>query len=448
MRTVDIIEAKRDNRPLPPEALTDFVNGVVAGRVPDYQAAAFLMAVYFRGMHTEELVAYAKAMLYSGATLSMPSLKDRYKVDKHSTGGVGDKVSITLAPLVAACGPVIPMISGRGLGHTGGTLDKIEAIEGMNVELSAEDFERCVSDVGYAIAGQTAELVPADKKLYALRDVTGTVPSIPLIAASIMSKKLAAGLDGLVLDVKTGSGAFMKSFDDAATLAQTMIAIGEGMGCRTRACVTSMEQPLGRAVGHSNEMVEAFAALRGEGPKDYLEVCMALGVEMLQLALGVSADAARASLRAAIDSGRALEHCRRWIEAQGGNPRVIDEPYKYMPRAPHERMLEATVSGYLNAFDCAEVGRACGILGGGRATASDKIDHAVGIEVLAKLGDRIDPGTPLFSIAYRDEDKAKQAEALLRQAIIIKDSPCQAPSLLRAQFSKASEEASSPGKSQ
>ena len=433
MRTVDLLEAKRDGLDIPPQAIEDFVKGVVAGTVPDYQAAAFLMAVYFRGMTTDELVGYTRAMLHSGEVLSLPALAKRYKVDKHSTGGVGDKVSLTLAPMVAACGPVIPMISGRGLGHTGGTLDKLEAIPGFKVELPSAELEHVVAEAGLAIAGQTANLVPADTILYALRDVTGTVPSVALIAASIMSKKLSVGLDGLVLDVKVGTGAFMKTFDAAQELAQTMIAIGKGMGCDTRACITDMNQPLGRFVGHSNEVAEAIATLRGEGPEDYTELCYALGVEMLGLAQGLSAEAARQALDKAVNSGAALDHFGRMVAAQGGDRRVVDD-LSLMPWAPERRDILAPTAGYISAFSCADVGRACGVLGGGRATADDLIDHGVGIEVLHKIGAAVTEKTPLFTITYRDAARADQAAAILRQACTIAPDPVQAPPLVHARF--------------
>ena len=418
MRTVDLIVAKRDGLALDPKDIEAFVKGVVDGSIPDYQAAAFLMAVYFKGMETEELVAYARAMLHSGAVLDLPTVEG-FKVDKHSTGGVGDKVSLTLAPMVAACGLSIPMISGRGLGHTGGTLDKLEAIPGMDVELSGARFEQCVREVGFSISGQTAELVPADKKLYALRDVTGTVASVELIAASIMSKKLAEGIKGLVLDVKTGSGAFMKRHEDAQRLAKTMISIGEGMGCSTRAWITNMDQPLGRAVGNANEVAEAIAALRGEGPADYTEVCMTLGAEMLQLAgLEATEAAARQRLQAVVDSGDALQRFARFVEAQGGDPRVVEDA-AVMPQLKTKLMVEAPRAGVVAAFDTTAVGRACGVLGGGRAKADDAIDHAVGFDVLAKIGDSVQVGDPLFEITYRDQDSAQQAKALLLESLTL-----------------------------
>ena len=437
MRTVDLIVAKRDGHAIPTDAIEAFVAGVSSGSIPDYQTSAFLMAVYFRGMETEELVAYTRAMLNSGNTIHLPALASEIKVDKHSTGGVGDKVSLTLAPMVAACGLYIPMISGRGLGHTGGTLDKLESIPGMNVELSAAEFERCVADVGFAISGQTSELVPADKKLYAMRDVTGTVPSIPLIAASIMSKKLAEGLDSLVLDVKVGSGAFMKTLPEARRLAKTMISIGEGMGCCTSALLTDMSQPLGCRVGHANEVFEAIETLRGEGPDDTTALCLALGEEMLQLA-GRSQGEAKAALTDAIESGRALDAFRRFVRAQGGDPRVADDPLGILPSAPHKLKVRAGRDGTVSAFDCAAVGHACGVLGGGRATASDTIDFGVGIEVLVKIGDRVKQGHPLFKVSYRDEAKAASATALLSDSVVLSDEPVASRPLVYERLDKNS----------
>lgn len=424
MRTVDLIERKRDGLPLPPEAVRELVRGITAGEVPDYQIAAFLMAVYFRGMRREELVALTDAMLHSGDTLALPSLANRFKVDKHSTGGVGDKVSLLLAPAVAACGLAIPMISGRGLGHTGGTLDKLEAIPGLRVELEAEAIARVIDAAGFCIAGQTGDIVPADKILYGLRDVTGTVPSIPLISASIMSKKLAEGINGLVLDVKTGSGAFMKTVEAARDLALHMIGIGEGMGCATRALITDMSQPLGRAVGNANEVAEAIAAMRGEGPPDLVEITCALGAEMLLLGDVVDTrDEGLAQIAEVLSNGRALSHFARFVEGQGGDARVVDDPEGVLPRAPHTRVVTARRGGYASAFDCAEIGRACGLLGGGRARAEDAIDPGVGLTCHVSLGDAVEVGTPLFTMSYRTAEQAEAATRVLEAATHLEDEP-------------------------
>ena len=420
MRVVDLIEQKRDGKEIAAADIKAFVDAVVRKEVPEYQTAAFLMAVFFRGMLPEELVAYTQAMLYSGDTLSLKSLSDKYKVDKHSTGGVGDKVSLTLAPMVAACGPVIPMISGRGLGHTGGTLDKLESVPGYRVDLSEQEIEAAIAKAGYVITGQTGSLVPADKIFYALRDVTGTVPSIPLIAASIMSKKLSVGLNGLVLDVKVGSGAFMKTQNDAQALADTMISIGRAMGCDVRACITSMDQPLGKAVGNANEFIEAVEMLKGNAPKDYAHICYTLGTEMLAMAKKISNDDARDELENAIRSGRALDQLRLNIAAQGGDARVVDD-YSLLPIAKDTVMVRAPRDGYLAAFNCESVGKASCILGGGRAVAGAPIDHSVGLEVLHKIGDKVAKDEPLFKVFYKDEKKCEEASKMLLDAITMSD---------------------------
>ncbi len=430
MRAADLIELKRDGKEIPAGDLKAFVNDVVSRKVPDYQAAAFLMAVYFQGMTNEELVAYTDAMLRSGDTLSLKSLSGMYKVDKHSTGGVGDKVSLTLAPMVAACGPVIPMISGRGLGHTGGTLDKLESVPGYRVDLSESEIEKGVHDSGYVITGQTGSLVPADKIFYALRDVTATVPSIELIAASIMSKKMSVGLNGLVLDVKVGSGAFMKTQERAQRLADTMIGIGRAMGCDVRACITSMDEPLGRAVGNANEFIEAVEMLKGNAPADYAQIVMALGTEMLSMAKKISADDAREELERAIRSGKALEQLRKNIAAQGGDARVVDD-YGLLPSVKDSHLVCAEKSGYVSSYNCEEVGKAGCILGAGREVAGAPVDHAVGLEVLHKIGDRVEKGEPLFKVWYRDETKCETASKMLNEAIRIEAEKPAANELIR-----------------
>ena len=423
MRVVDLIELKRDGKEIPADEIKAFVDAVVKKEVPDYQTAAFLMAVFFRGMLPDELVAYTQAMLYSGDTLSLKSLAGQYKVDKHSTGGVGDKVSLSLAPMVAACGPVIPMISGRGLGHTGGTLDKLEAIKGYRVDLSESEIEKAIAKAGYVITGQTGSLVPADKIFYALRDVTGTVPSIELIAASIMSKKLSVGLNGLVLDVKVGSGAFMKTQERAVKLADTMISIGRAMGTDVRACITSMDQPLGTAVGNANELIEAIEMLKGNAPADYAQICYTLGTEMLAMAKHISNADARAALEDAVKSGRALEQMRLNIAAQGGDPRVVDD-YSLLKIAPHTVNVTSPRDGYLSAFNCEMVGKASCILGGGREVAGAPVDHSVGLEVLHKIGHKVVKGEPLFKVYYQDEKKCETAcKMLLDSVTIAEDAP-------------------------
>lgn len=430
MRAVDLIEMKRDGKTIPSADLKAFVDEVVRREVPDYQAAAFLMAVYFRGMTNDELVAYTDAMLHSGDTLALKALGNRYKVDKHSTGGVGDKVSLTLAPMVAACGPVIPMISGRGLGHTGGTLDKLESIPGYRVDLSEAEIEKGVLESGYVITGQTGSLVPADKIFYALRDVTATVPSIELIAASIMSKKMSVGLNGLVLDVKVGSGAFMKTQERAQKLADTMIGIGRAMGCDVRACITSMDEPLGCAVGNANELIEAIEMLKGNAPKDYESLVMTLGTEMLSIAKKISNDDAREELDKAIRSGRALDQLRLNIVAQGGDARVVDD-YRLLPSVENSYCVRAEKAGYVASFACEEVGKAGCILGAGREVAGAPVDHAVGLEVLHKIGDHVEVGTPLFKVWYRDEGKCEAAAKMLLESVVISEEKPEANALIR-----------------
>ncbi len=413
-----LIERKRDGAPLSPEEWRSLIGAYVAGEVPDYQMAALLMAVFFRGLEPAELEALTEAMLASGQRLDLAGI-GRPVVDKHSTGGVGDKTSLLLAPILAACGCAVPMMSGRGLGHTGGTLDKLEAIPGFRVDLPLEAAQAQVRALGCALIGQTPEIAPADKRIYALRDVTATVESIPLIAASIMSKKLAEGLDALVLDVKTGSGAFMPQLDDGIALARTMIGLGEARGCRTVALITAMDRPLGRACGNAIEVEEAIEGLRGRGPADLMEVTMALGTEMLLVA-GRAGDAAaaRTMLDDVIASGAALERFARVIEAQGGNPRVVDDP-AVLPQAPVERVWEAPRAGIVEAVEPRAIGRALIALGGGRTEVTGEIDPAVGFVITARPGDRVARGEPLATVLARTAADADQAAVALGQAVRI-----------------------------
>jgi len=376
-----------------------FLAGYTAGSIPDYQMSALLMAVFFRGLDADELGLWTQAMLDSGAMLDLSDIPG-VKVDKHSTGGVGDKVSLCLAPLVAACGVPVPMISGRGLGHTGGTLDKLESIPGFRVDLSVEDYRRLVRDVGACLIGQTARLAPTDKKLYALRDVTATVECIPLIASSIMSKKLAEGIDALVLDVKVGSGAFMKTLDDARALAQTMIGIGRAMGRKVSALLTDMEQPLGRAVGNALEVEEAIDVLRGEGPPDLTEVTLALGAEMLVLGeVARDLGEARQRLQGAIESEAGLNKFEQIVQAQGGDARAVREPSR-LPQARAQLDLPAPTAGVVAAIDAEAVGLAGVALGAGRTTVEGRIDPAVGFTLLKKVGDSVAEGEALVRIHY------------------------------------------------
>jgi pyrimidine-nucleoside phosphorylase/thymidine phosphorylase len=377
------------------------VEGFTQGDIPDYQMSAFCMAVFFRGMEPGEVAALTGAMLHSGDVLDLSDIPGA-KVDKHSTGGVGDKVSLALAPLAAACGVKVPMISGRGLGHTGGTLDKLEAIPGFRVDLPVERYRTLVREVGACLIGQTARLAPADRKLYALRDVTATVESIPLIAASIMSKKLAEGIDALVLDVKVGSGAFMKRLDDARTLARTLAGIGRDMGKRVSALLTRMDEPLGRTVGNALEVEEALALLRGEGPPDLVEVTVALTAEMLVLGRAApDRAAARARVERAIADGSGLAKLAEIVSAQGGDAAAVSDPSR-LPRAPHRREVPAPTAGFVTAIDTEAVGLASVALGAGRARVEDRIDPAVGLTVLKKLGDRVERGEPIATIHHGD----------------------------------------------
>ena len=413
-----LIERKRDGAALSGDEWRSLVGAYAAGEVPDYQMAALLMAIFFRGLEPAETEALTEAMLDSGDRLDFSGI-GRPVVDKHSTGGVGDKTSLLLAPMLASCGCAVPMMSGRGLGHTGGTLDKLEAIPGFRIDLSLEAAQAQVRRLGCALIGQTPEIAPADKRLYALRDVTGTVESIPLIAASIMSKKLAEGLDALVLDVKTGSGAFMPQLDDGVALARTMIGLGEARGCRTVALITAMDRPLGRACGNAIEVEEAIEGLRGRGPADLMEVTLGLGAEML-LVGGLARDpaAARSLLDGVIASGEALERFARIIEAQGGNPRVVDDP-AVLPQAPVAQVWEAPRDGVVASIEPRPVGRALTMLGGGRMAVTDDIDPAVGFLITARPGDRVTRGEPLATIYARSESDADRAAAALEAAVHI-----------------------------
>lgn len=402
----ELIRRKRDGGTLAPEEIRELIAAYTRGELPDYQAAALLMAIYFRGLEAQELEAWTDAMLHSGEVLDLSSLPG-VKVDKHSTGGVGDMISLALAPLAAACGAVVPMISGRGLGHTGGTLDKLEAIPGFRVDLSVERFRAQLGRIGVAMIGQTEHLAPADRRLYALRDVTGTVESIPLIASSIMSKKLASGIDALVLDVKVGSGAFMKTRERARELAATMCAIGRAAGKRVTAFLTDMDQPLGRWIGNAHEVREAIAQLRGQGAPDVRELVLGLTAEMLVLAhLADDTAAARQRLERAIADGSALARFAAMVEAQGGSARAVLE--EELPMAPDH--LDVVWSpkdgagpggGVVEAIDAEAIGMAALALGAGRLRKEDAIDPAVGLWLHKKVGESVEPGEPLVRIDYR-----------------------------------------------
>jgi pyrimidine-nucleoside phosphorylase len=414
----DVIIAKRDGGPLSREQIAFFVRGVVDGTWADYQSSALLMAIFMRGMNPQETAWLTGEMTRSGEVLDLSDIPGA-KVDKHSTGGVGDKVSLILAPLAAAAGLRVPMMSGRGLGHSGGTLDKLESIPGFNVNLSVAEFRRLVREVGLGMIGQTPTVAPADKKLYALRDVTGTVECIPLICASIMSKKLAEGIDALVLDVKFGNGAFMKTLDRARELARVLVDTGKASGKRVRALLTPMEQPLGRNVGNAVEVVESIECLKGRGPADLMEVTMALTAHMLILG-GVACDEAevRAKLQAVLDTGAALAKFREMVAAQGGNPRVVDD-YALLPQAKivEDIVAPAGAAGFVARVDALRVGHAAMALGAGRENAQSRIDHAVGITDLVKIGEPVKPGARLARIHANDPDRLSAARELLRAGI-------------------------------
>jgi pyrimidine-nucleoside phosphorylase len=420
MRAVDIILSKRDGRSLTRDEIRFFVDGVTAGSLPDYQASALLMAILLRGMTSDETAWLTDAMVHSGVRVDLAEIPG-VKVDKHSTGGVGDKTSLILAPLAAACGVPVPMMSGRGLGHTGGTLDKLEAIPGFRVNLSLEEMKTALARVGCAMIGQTAQIAPADKKLYALRDVTGTVESIPLISASIMSKKIAEGIDALVLDVKTGSGAFMKTAADSRKLAESLVSIGNASGVKTEAIITAMDAPLGRAVGNALEVVECIDVLKGGGPADLVAVSVELTARMLVLGkVARDRDEAEQKARGAIQSGAGLDRFRQIVEAQGGDPKVVDD-YARLPHVSDRYVVAADRAGFVSRLDAELIGRASVALGAGRDRVEDPVDPAVGIMVLAKPGDAVRAGDPILELHYRERGRLETATRLTSQAITIGD---------------------------
>ena len=419
IRPVELIERKRDGGELSVQELEELMLGYAQGAIPDYQLAAFCMAVFFRGLTGEETYALMEAMIKTGETVDLRSALGRKVVDKHSTGGVGDKTSIAVGPIVAACGVPFAKMSGRGLGHTGGTLDKLESIPGFRIELSTEELIEQVKTAGMAIVGATADLVPADKKLYALRDVTATVDNYSLIAASIMSKKIAGGAEAIVLDVKVGDGAFMKSEADARTLAETMLELGRHAGREVVSLLTDMNQPLGRAVGNALEIREAIATLRGEGPSDFVELVVAASSRLLTVSdLGIDEAEARDRVARALEDGSAVEAYERWVRAQGGDP---DEAA--LPTAPVVRQLEAPRAGYVTELGAVRVGQAALHLGAGRQTKDDAIDHAVGVVCLRKPGDRVAQGEALCEVHTQTDEAAAEAARELEAAYVISDEP-------------------------
>ena len=433
MRPQDVIRKKRDRKNLSREEIGFFIDGVTSGKVADYQISALLMAIYLNGMSDEEQQALTEAMLNSGNILDFSDIP-KPKADKHSTGGVGDKTSLIIAPLVAACGVCVPMISGRGLGHTGGTLDKLESIPGYRVDLSTSEFRKTLETVGYAMAGQTAELAPADKKIYALRDATSTVEAIPLIVASIISKKGAAGLEAMVIDVKVGNGAFMREEARAKALAHALVTTGNSCGIQTRALLTDMNQPLGRAVGNSVEVEECINLLRGDtsdGAKPVLDLSIELSAHMLVLAkVEQTIDAARVRLQKALASGSALECLRENIIAQGGDARVCDAPQDVLPLVKNSLTVKSRRSGYIKSIDTTEIGHTIAAIGGGRVRIEDIIDPTVGFIAEHKLGDHVNEGDAIGVVYCADKAKAEEAVERIQAAYELADEPVTDPQKL------------------
>lgn len=420
MRMTDIIRKKRDGLELSPEEIAFVVRGVSDDSIPDYQTAAFLMAVFFRGMNTTETVALTRAMMHSGEVIDLSGVAG-IKVDKHSTGGVGDKTSLVLGPLLASCGVKVAKMTGKGMGHTGGTVDKFSVFPGMNMELSREGFIRNVNRIGIALTGQSAQLVPADKKFYALRDVTATVEQVSLIASSIMSKKLAAGADAIVLDVKTGHGAFTPNPDVAFRLAELMVGIAKEMGRKAVALVTDMSQPLGHAVGNALEVKEAIMTLRGKGPEDLRKLCVKLGTEMLLMAeLAGNPDTARQMLERNLDNGEALQKLRALVENQGGNPSLIDD-FSQLPSAQANFTLRSNQAGFVEELNARLIGEAAVILGAGRMTKDSLVDLAAGLYLHKKVGDYVEEGEPLAELFASDQGKIREAVAHLSRVFKISE---------------------------
>ena len=429
----DVVAAKRDGRTLAPAEVEGFVLAYARDEVPDYLASAFLMACFIQGLDAGETFALTRAMVDSGRTIPLEGIS-RPKVDKHSTGGVADGVTLLFAPLAAALGLAVAKLSGRGLGHTGGTLDKLEAIPGLRTDLSIERFERQVEEIGCAVAAQTSDLVPADGKFYALRDATATVPAIPLIASSVMSKKLAVGTDLILLDVKAGSGAFMKTVEDAGLLAEACAALARDWGRACRVAVTDMSQPLGSAIGNALDVVETVELLRGRDRGRLREAAVVFAKEAQVRLLGLGADEARASAETALDGGAPLEAFRRMVEAQGGDPRVADDPEAVLPSAPILHVVAAPVAGYLAAVDAEAIGRASADLGAGRKRKGDPVDPAVGIVFRPKVGDRVEAGQELGAVHARDEDAAAHAVRRVLAALAWSEEPVPAVPLVHGWF--------------
>lgn len=429
MRAYDIIHKKRDNKELTKEEINFFIEKYTSGEIPDYQASAFLMAVFCNGLNERETTDLTLSMMHSGDIIDLSAIKG-VKVDKHSTGGVGDKTSIMLGPLVAAAGVPVAKMSGRGLGHTGGTIDKLEAFKGFHVELSEDEFIKNVNEIGIAIIGQTGNLVPADKKLYALRDVTATVENISLISGSIMSKKLASGADAIVLDVKCGDGSFNKTPEEAKKLAETMVSIGKGLNRNTVAVISNMEQPLGQGIGNSLEVIEAIETLKGKGNKELLELCLELGANMVVLAgKANSKDEAKAILQEKINNGEALEKLRHFVKAQGGTGEEIDD-YSKFPQAEYKIDIIADKNGWVSSIKAENMGIASLLLGAGRETKESEIDLSAGILLNKKVGNEVSENSILATIYTNRKDKINEVTALIKNSITISDSKVQEPKLI------------------
>ncbi|MGD6944067.1 pyrimidine-nucleoside phosphorylase [Cytobacillus gottheilii] len=434
MRMVDIIEKKRDGIELAKEEIQFFVNGYTNGSIPDYQVSALTMAIFFKGMTENERADLTMAMVESGDQIDLKKIEG-IKVDKHSTGGVGDTTTLVLGPLVAAVGVPVAKMSGRGLGHTGGTIDKLEAVEGFHVEIENEEFIKLVNENKIAVIGQSGNLTPADKKLYALRDVTATVDSIPLIASSIMSKKIAAGADAIVLDVKTGAGAFMKTLEDSKELASAMVRIGNNVGRNTMAVISDMSQPLGFAIGNALEVKEAIDTLKGEGPEDLTELCLTLGSHMVVLAKkAATVEEAREKLQQVINDGSALETFKTFLSSQGGDASVVDQPEK-LPQAKYQFELEAKEDGFVSEIVADEIGTAAMLLGAGRATKESTIDLAVGLMLRKKIGDEVKKGDSLVTIYSNFEDVSEVKEKLYAN-IMLTSEKVSAPVLIHGEITK------------
>ena len=431
MRAYDVILKKRNGGKLSKEEIEFMVNGYVKGDIPDYQMAAFLMAIYFKHMDGEERAILTETMANSGDKVDLSSIPG-IKIDKHSTGGVGDKTTLVVGPIVASLGVPVAKMSGRALGHTGGTIDKLESIPGFRTTLSEEEFFKNVREIGIAVVGQTVNLVPADKKIYALRDATATVDEVSLIAASIMSKKLAGGADGYVLDVKVGSGAFMKTIEDATELAEAMVGIARAHGKRAVGVLTNMDVPLGKMVGNSLEVLEAIETLKGNGPEDFTELCLNLSAWMCHLAEKGTFEECLKLAKESLDNGAALNKFRQFVEYQGGNPDVVERPYDVLPMTNDVIEFKAEMEGYITSIDTEKIGIASNHLGAGRKTKEDTIDYSVGIEIVSKVGDYVKPGDTLAKMYVSQKSEIEEAKELLKESYTIsQEKPEEKPIILK-----------------